>query len=183
MSDSRVHEYRHHIRPQYTDADYAADRRKQMEGTAWDLSMNAFALLLARQRNGSGSFELIYGLSGLGVIVAWTLWDRHYRRVWQDWRSRTWMRIEGQFDEGEVVVMRKARSQAIAGYQVWLSYEYKADGDQAGVYTLPCKTENEAEEALKRLSNRRIVVRVSPRKANRSHVSDEDISQFLQVAD
>jgi len=138
--------------------------------------MTAFALLLSRHQTDSGKFELAYGFLGLTIIAVWTLWDRRYKRIWQDYRSRGWSRIEGQFDEGEVIPMRRGRSKTIAGYEVWLGYEYKAEGDQAGVYRLPRGTKGDAEEAMRKLANQRIIVRVSPRNSTRSHVSDEDIS-------
>jgi hypothetical protein len=73
-------------------------------------------------------------------LAATVLWDRRYRRRWLNYRSRNWKRIEGLFDEGEVITMKKGRSQDIAGYEVWLGYDYEAEEEQVGVYRLPRKT-------------------------------------------
>jgi hypothetical protein len=68
-------------------------------------------------------FDLLYGGVALTFLAGSVLWDRRYRRGWQNYRSRNWKRIDGRFDEGEVITMRKARSKSIAGYEVWLGYD------------------------------------------------------------
>jgi hypothetical protein len=132
-----------------------------------------------RHQPGDGKFELFYGLFGLTIVAVWTLWVRHYSRIWVDYRSRGWQRVAGRFDDGEVVTMRKARSKTIAGYEVWLGYDYQAEGEQAGLYRLPRKSKEDAETALSRLANQHMTVRVAPRNPKRSHVS-EDLAALLR---
>ncbi len=128
--------------------------------------------------------DLIFNFACLGVMLGWValfiLWIRRgYGRRWQQFRARSWRQIAGRFDDGEIVAMRKGRSRKIAGYQVWLGYDYLADGEQVGLYTLPFvgefPTEEVAEKCRKRAANRNVVVRVSPRNPKRSCVFDEDV--------
>ena len=120
----------------------------------------------------------------LGMTLAWVasiiLWtQRGYGRRWQQFRGRSWRQISGKFDDGEIVAMRKGRSRKIAGYQVWLGYDYLADGEQTGLYTLPFvgefPSEEVAEKYRKQAANRDVVVRVSPRNPKNSCVFDEDV--------
>jgi hypothetical protein len=135
--------------------------------------------LLFRHRPENGMFDLLYGGVVLTFLAGFVLWGRRYRRRWQNYRSRNWKRIDGQFDEGEVVTMRKARSKSIAGYEVWLGYGYEVEGEQVGVYRLPRKSKDDADAVLSTLAHQRVVVRVAPGKPNRSFVSDEDVIAHL----
>jgi hypothetical protein len=141
--------------------------------------MSAWSLVVFRRQPENLKFDLLYCGAMLAFLAVFVAWDRRYRRTWHNYRSRNWRRIEGLFDEGEVITMRKARSQTVAGYEVWLGYDYEAEGEQVGVYRLPRKTKDEAEAAPNKLANQRIVVRVSPRNSKRSFVSDEDLSALL----
>jgi hypothetical protein len=141
--------------------------------------MAYLSLFLLKHQPDNGLFDLIYGVIVLALVAAYTLWDRRYRRRWQQHRSRDWERVEGKFDEGEVITMRKGRTKTIAGYEVLLGYEYQAEGEQNGIYNLPFKTKEEATAALNLLTNKTIIVRVAPGKPKRSAVSDEDLSAYL----
>ncbi len=143
--------------------------------------MTTELLMYIRQRPGDGLFSLFYFGGLLALIVAWTQWDRRYRRKWLEYRSRNWTRVKGQFDEGEVVIMRKGRSKEISGYEVWLAYDYSVDGEQFGVFQLSERPRDEAEAALKILANREITVRVNPRNSKKSFVSDEDLEAIGAV--
>jgi hypothetical protein len=107
-------------------------------------------------------------LGWVASIILWT--QRGYGRRWQRFRARSWRQISGKFDDGEIVAMRKGRSRKIAGYQVRLGYDYLADGEQTGLYTLPFvgefPSEEVAEKYRKQAANRDVVVRVSPRNPN-----------------
>jgi len=131
-------------------------------------------LILLRRDSGSGAFELVFGGAVFALIAAWTLWERVYARKWHEYRSRNWTRVEGQFDEGEVIAMRRARSQTISGYEVWLGYDYHAEGEQNGLYRVSEGRKHEADAALTALAHKRIVVRVNPRNPKRSFVSEND---------
>jgi hypothetical protein len=144
--------------------------------------MSVWTLILLRRPPENGTFDLLYGGAALTFLAVFVLWDRRYRTRWLNYRTRNWKRIEGVFDEGEVITMRKGRSESVAGYQVWLGYDYEADGEQAGLYRLPRKTKEEAEAALSKLAHQRVVVRVAPRNSKRSFVSDEDLSALLPAA-
>jgi hypothetical protein len=113
----------------------------------------------------------------VAVVIQWT--QGGYGRRWQQFRARSWRQIAGKFDGGEIVTMQKSRSGKITGYQVWLGYDYLADGAQTGLYTLPFAGEFPSREAAekyrKRAANRDVVVRVSPRDPKRSCVSDEGV--------
>jgi hypothetical protein len=124
-------------------------------------------------------FDLSYSALLLGIVVALTLWDRRYRRKWQQAKARKWPKVSGLFDEGEIVTMRRGRSDAIAGYDVYLGYSYQADGRQSGLYTCFFPTEEEAIAVQERLANRAVVVRVAPGNPKKSRVLDEDLSGFL----
>ena len=112
-------------------------------------------------------FVLITCAVFLLVFAAIILWDRRYRRKWQQFRARNWREVAGRFDEGEIITMRKGSSKAVAGYEIWLAYDYEVDGDQVGIYTLPFSGEfpnkSEAEECRKLIADQSVMVRVSPR--------------------
>ena len=75
--------------------------------------------------------------------------------------------------------MRKGRSGEIAGYEVWLGYEYHCDGEQGGLYrTKEMESKEEAEKVLRQLANRHIVVRIHPRRPSKSRVLDEDLASI-----
>ena len=93
--------------------------------------------LLLRHRTESAIFALAYSSAILAVVIGFILWERRYRRSWQQFRARNWQRVAGKFDEGEIVTMRKGRSTAIAGYQVWLGYEYEGDEEEGGLDCTP----------------------------------------------
>src|SRR5260370_42334038 len=103
--------------------------------------------MFLRLRRGAGPalFTLAYCGVILAVVIGYILWDRRYRRAWQQFRARNWQAGAGQFDKGEIVTMRN-RSRAITGNQVWLGYA--VDGGGTGPYTLAfsCEFPN-AEEA------------------------------------
>ena len=148
------------------------------------LSMSAAMFFIHRRGAGSPIFSLIYLAVILGAVAASILWERRYKRKWQQSQARSWRQVAGKFDEGEIVTMRKGRSDVIAGYEVWLSYEYWEDGDQTGIYTLPFyysefPTEEEADECRKLVANQDIVVRVSPRNPKRSRVLDDDVRPLI----
>ncbi len=86
----------------------------------------------------------------------------------------------GRFDDGDIVPMMKGGTKVVAGYQVWLAYEYESEGTQVGIYTLPFScyefsSEKQAEECRRIVANAIIPVRVSPRNPKRSCVLDEDV--------
>jgi hypothetical protein len=143
----------------------------------------ATSLILLKHQTENSVFPLVYSITVLVLLFAYALWDRQYRRKWQQSRAKRWQKVEGEFDEGEVITMLKGRSKTIAGYEVSLGYEYQADGEQGGVYYLPeMKTKEEAETALKLLANKTIVVRVAPGRPDRSRVVDEDLAVLLPKA-
>ena len=82
--------------------------------------------------------------------------------------------------------MRKGRSGPISGYQVWVGYEYEADGDQIGIYTLPFSgefpTKEAAEEFRKLVADQSVIVCVSPRNPKRSCVLDDDVRPLIMIA-
>jgi hypothetical protein len=138
---------------------------------------------LLRHNAGPSLFALAYFGAILVVIIGFILWDRRYRRAWRQFRARSWPQVAGKFDEGEIVRMRKGRSDVISGYQVWLGYDYEGDGEETEVYTLPFSgeyaTEEEAETSRKLLAHRRVMVRVSPRNSKRSCILDDDVRPLI----
>ncbi|MGA2252286.1 hypothetical protein [Terracidiphilus sp.] len=141
--------------------------------------MPQLLLFMLRRTPESPLFIFGYFAFLFSIIAAWTLWDRRYKRKWQQTRARNWPQVQGKFDEGEIVTMRKGRSGEIAGYQVWFAYEYYADGDQVGIYTLPFRgefpTTIDAEACQKAIAERFIFVHYSSRNPKRSYVLDEDL--------
>src|SRR5580700_11192587 len=135
--------------------------------------------LLLRHNAGTSIFPLAYFGVILALIIGFILWDRRYRRAWQQFRARNWPQVSGKFDEGEIVTMRKGKSDVISGYQVWLGYDYEGDGEETEIYTLPFSgeyaTEEEAEASRKLLAHRRVTVRVSPRNSKHSCILDDDV--------
>jgi hypothetical protein len=127
-------------------------------------------------------YNLTYSALLLGIVVALILWDRRYRRKWQQAKARKWPRISGLFDEGEIVTMRRGRSDTIAGYDVYLGYTYQAFGEQSGLYTCFFPTEEQAIAVQERLANRTVIVRVAPGNPKKSRVLDEDIGGLLPPA-
>jgi hypothetical protein len=149
---------------------------------------SAVALILVRAAPARGHNVLMFDFVYLGVMLGWValfiLWIRRgYGRKWQQGRARSWRQIAGRLDDGKIVTMRKGRSGKIAGYQVWLGYDYLADGEQTGLYTLPFvgefPTEEVAEEYRRLAANRSVPVRVSPRNPKRSCVLDEDVRLLI----
>ena len=132
--------------------------------------------------------DLLFSFACLGGMLGWVtlfiVWTRRgYGRKCQQFVARSWGQTPGRFDDGEIVPMRKGRSEKIAGYQVWLGYEYQAGGEQFGLYTLPFvgefSSEEIAESYRKKVANQEIGVRVAPRKPKRSCVLDEDVRLLL----
>ncbi len=141
---------------------------------------------LVRHRDESPIFTLAYSAVILALVVGLILWERRYRRKWQQFRARSWRQVAGRFDEGEVVTMRKGGSHAVSGYEVWVGYDYEADGDQTGIYTLPFSSEfptkEEAEESRKLVAHQSVIVRVSTRNPKRSCILDEDVMPLITPA-
>lgn len=139
--------------------------------------------LLVRGNEAPGWFTLAYSAVILSGVVGYILWIRLGRRKWDQARALNWPQAMANFDDGEIVTMRKGRSETIAGYEVWFGYDYQQDGEQEGLYTLPFrgefKTEEGAEEYRKTVANTRIPVRVSPRNPKRSCVLDHDVAPLL----
>jgi hypothetical protein len=78
--------------------------------------------------------------------------------------------------------MRKGRSETIAGYEVWMGYEYQVEGEQGGVYCYPeVASRDDAEATLKLFAHKNIAVRVNPNKPNRSYVLGNDVEQLLTI--
>jgi hypothetical protein len=69
---------------------------------------------------------------------------------------------------------------------VGVGYDYEADGDQIGIYTLPFfsgfRTKEEAEASRKLVADQSVVVRVSPRNPKRSCVLDDDARPLIATA-
>jgi hypothetical protein len=137
------------------------------------------ALFFLKHRAEDPAFDFIFSAVLLSVLAALTLWDRCHRS-WQQSLARRWPKLEGKFDEGEIVTMKKGRSNTIAGYEVWLGYEYQAEGEQDGAYTRRFTTKEEAEAFLKLLADQTIFVRVARGNPKRSRVLDEDLSVLLK---
>jgi hypothetical protein len=149
---------------------------------------SAVAVILVWATPMRGRNDLIFDVACLAAMLGWVtlfiLWIRRgYGRRWQQFRARSWRQIASSFDDGEIVTMRKGRSSKIAGCQVWLGYDYLADGEQTGLYTLPFvgefPTEDVAEKYRKRAANRNVVVRVSSRNPKHSCVFDEDVRLLI----
>jgi hypothetical protein len=111
------------------------------------------------------------------LVTLFILWDRRYRREWQQFRSKAWPKVEGIFvrGEGEIVTMTKGSSSRIAGYEAWLYYEYQCEGEQNGIYRRFFPTKPEAETFLNFLDGKKVPVRVKRRKPSRSNILDRDI--------
>jgi hypothetical protein len=139
--------------------------------------------LLNSGRDAPSIFVLWYFVVCFALIAVVVLWHLRYRRKWRQVRAQDWHQVSGKFDEGEIVTMRKGRAGPISGYQIWLGYDYEADGEQVGLYTLPFSGEfpnkDAAEQCRVKVANRAIIVRVSPRNPKRSCVLDEDVSPYL----
>jgi hypothetical protein len=131
-------------------------------------------------------FTLAYFGVLLAVVIGFILWDRRYRRAWQQFRARNWPQVASKFDEGEIVTMRKGRSDVISGYQVRLGYDYEGDAEETEIYTLPFSgefpTEEEAEMNRKLLADRSVMVRVSPRNPKHSCILDDDVRPLIATA-
>ena len=129
------------------------------------------------KRGDNPTFDLVFGLIVICIVIALILWDRRYRHKWQQFRAENWPQVEGLFvpGEGEVVTMRRARSKTIAGYEAWLYYEYQCGGEQDGIYTHFFSIKEEAEAFVKILEGQKVPVRVKPRKPSKSYILDRDV--------
>jgi hypothetical protein len=141
--------------------------------------------LLASPSGGMNFGGLVASAIVFGVVGGMILWDRRYRRKWQQYRARNWRPVSANLDEGDIVTLRKARSKTITGYQVWFGYDYQADGEQVGVYILPFSGEfpspKEAEECRKSLANHSVPVHVSLRNPKRSAILDDEIKSLITL--
>ncbi len=144
--------------------------------------MNLLGFWLLTRRTENGPFDLIYSGILFVFVAAFILWDRRYRRRWQEFRAQNWLEVPGRFDEGEIITMMKGRSKTVAGYEVWMGYEYQAKGEQGGVYRYPeMPSREDAEATLKLLADKNIVVRVDPSKPSRSYVLGNDVERLLSI--
>jgi hypothetical protein len=128
-------------------------------------------------KRGDPTFDLFFGLIVICIVIALILWDRRYRRRWQQFRAEDWPPVEGIFvlGEGEVVTMRRGSSKTIAGYEARLYYEYQCSGEQDGIYAQFFPTKAEAEAFLKILQGQKVPVRVKPGKSSKSCILDRDV--------
>jgi hypothetical protein len=145
--------------------------------------VNTLASLLFRREEASPLFLLVGSAVIFGICAAVIYWARFGQRRIQQWRVRNWTPVNGKFDEGKVITMRRGASGDISGYQVWFGYEYHLPDEEGGLYILPFRgefeTPEEAEDWRKLLAVRTVTVRVSPRNPRRSGVSDEDVKPML----
>jgi hypothetical protein len=148
--------------------------------------MSTTLFFLVRHGVESSIFALAYFAVILAMVVGVILWERRFRRQWQQFRARSWRQVVGRFDEGEVITMRKGGSHAISGYEVWVGYDYEADGDQTGIYALPFSSEfptsEEAEKSRNLVAHKSVIVRVSARNPKRSCILDEDVMPLITAA-
>ena len=114
--------------------------------------------------------SLILGSMTAGFI----LWDRRYRRVWQQYRAEKWSQSDGHFSSGEVIMMKTARTKRVAGFEVWMHYQYNAGKGKTmtGIYRRPLSTREAAEAYVNRLAQQRIPVRRSDATPSDSCVLD-----------
>jgi hypothetical protein len=138
-----------------------------------------FSAFVLDRRPATPFFVLTYATVCLGIVAVSILWDRIYRRKWDQARARKWSIVPGVFDEGEIVTMMQGRSDSIAGYDIYMGYSYQAAGKQEGQYTCFFPTEEEAIAAKERLANQRVIVHVAPGKPTKSRILDEDLSAIL----
>jgi hypothetical protein len=144
--------------------------------------MDLLGFWLLTRRTENGRFDLIYSGILFVFVTAFILWDRRYRRRWQEFRARNWLEVPGRFDEGEIITMMKGRSKTVAGYEVCMGYEYQTEGEQGGVYRYPeMPNREDAEAMLKLLADKNIVVRVDPSKPSRSYVLGNDAERLLSI--
>ncbi len=141
--------------------------------------------LVPHYRSSTPVFDILFSAVIFGIAACLILWNRIYQRKWPQIWARKWPQVAGRFDEGEVITMRKGSSGDISGYQVWIGYEYVCQGEQGGLYTLPFsgeyKTAEEAEECLKLVAKRNVMVRVSPNRPGRSAILDRDVAPLLDI--
>jgi hypothetical protein len=148
--------------------------------------MQIASFLLFRRNAGSLVFDFAYSAVLFTLIFGMVLWQRRYGRKWRQFLARNWRQVAGRLDEGEIVTMRTARSNKISGYELWFAYDYEADGEQEGIYTLPFsgefRTAEEAEVFRKLAADQSVIVRVSPRNPKRSCLLDEDMRPLIASA-
>jgi hypothetical protein len=127
-------------------------------------------------------FTLFYGLVVGCILILFVLWDRRYRRQWQQFRAKDWPKVEGVFvpDEGEIVTMRRGSSKSIAGYEAQLYYEYRFNGEQYGIFRRFFSGHSEAESFLRLLDGQKISVRVNQRNPSKSCIMDQDLEPLLR---
>ena len=147
--------------------------------------MSIMLLLSILRRAEDPIADLIMSAILAVVLVLFFLWSRARRRLAQR-RARGWPSMQGNFEDGEVVTMRKGRSEDIAGYEVWLYYRFGSSDDENGLYTLPVRGEypdtETAESVLRMLVGKAVMVHVSPRNPKRSCVLDKDVAALLQAS-
>jgi hypothetical protein len=134
---------------------------------------------------GSGEspvFAICYGIAVGFIVAIYILWDRRYRRKWEQFRARGWARVEGEFlpGSGETVRMMKGRSEDVAGFEAWLDYRYQDGAELEGTYRRFFGTKQEAQGLIALLEGQRIPVSVSPRKPSISRVLDSDVDQLIE---
>ena len=122
--------------------------------------------------------SLIVGVVVAGII----LWDRRYRRVWEQFRAEQWPPSEGHFSSGEVITMMTARSKQITEFEVRMYYQYEAGRTTGkGIYKRLLPTREAAEAYVERLAKQRIQVRIANGRPSVSCVLDKDVDTLVSL--
>ncbi|HXM05617.1 MAG TPA: DUF3592 domain-containing protein [Chthoniobacterales bacterium] len=129
-------------------------------------------------------FTLVYFGVLFAVLIGFILWDRRYQRAWQQFRARNWRQVAGKLMKAKS--SRCERAGRMSSLDIRLGYDYKGDGEETEIDTLPFSgefpTEEEAEMSRRLLAHRSVMVRVSPRNPKHSCILDDDVRPQIATA-
>lgn len=143
--------------------------------------MFAVALALIGNRNEPPVVTVFMTLIVGVVVTAVILWQRRYRRVWEQTRAQNWPQGEGRFFSGEVVPLLTGRSQRVAAFEIQMRYQYEAGRTLTGTYKRVFPTKEAAEAFIKRLDGQRVSVRIANGRPSLSCVLDKDVDGWFRL--
>lgn len=121
-----------------------------------------------------GFMSSVIGFISIGVV----LWNRGYWYAWRQFRARQWPQVQGRFSSGKVVALMKGRTNSIAGYQLWLHYEYRAGKGLSGngLYKRTFDRREDAEAWLNRIKGQKFPVRMARNQPSVSCLLEQDLA-------
>jgi len=120
---------------------------------------------------------LIFGFRW--ALTFWRPWQpwKPWRQRFREYRAESWPTVEGLIVGGNVQRIPKS-----SRYLATLSYSYFAGGYEAGTYLRVFKREPEADDFVRQLRDRRVLVKYNERNPRKSVVENRTIDQLVALS-